>query len=59
MSTGDEWSPDEPQDTETNEAADEGFDEEDHLEVDFADAAEEDPSIHPANQLDRLEVERP
>ena len=57
MSTGVEWSPDEPQGTETNEAADEAFDEEDRLDSDFADAVEEDPSIDPANQLDLLEVE--
>ena len=58
MSTRDEWSPDEPQDTQTFEHGDETFDEEDRLNPDFAVAVQEDPSIDPANELDELELDK-
>lgn len=57
MSKEYEWSPDEPQGNETFEQGDEAFDEEDRLDSNFAEAAQRDPSIDPANQLDELELE--
>lgn len=57
MSTGHEWSPDQPQGNETFEQGDEAFDEEDRLDPNFAEAVQRDPSIDPANELDELELE--
>jgi hypothetical protein len=57
MSASDDWSPDEPQGTETFEQSDEAFDEEDRLSPQFGEAVQGDPSIGPAEILDELELE--
>jgi hypothetical protein len=56
VSAGDDWSPDEPQGTETFEQDDETFDEEDRLDPRFLENVEGDPSINPVNDVDDLEL---
>jgi hypothetical protein len=57
MNPPDEWSPDQPQGTETFEQGDEAFDEADRLDPAFLEAVEGDPSIDPVHEVDEVELE--
>ncbi len=57
MTPNDEWSPDEPLDTETFEQGDEAFDEASRLRPNEVEDVEQDPSLNPTLQVDERELE--
>ncbi len=52
-----DWSPDEPQGTETFEQGDDAIDEAFRLDPDFIEELQLDPSLDPTNQSDERELE--
>lgn len=57
MSPGDQWSPDQPSDTEVFEPGDEALDEEARLDPGVVEATEGDPSLDPHLVVDERELE--
>jgi hypothetical protein len=57
MTPNDEWSPDEPLDTETFEQGDEAFDEASRIRPIELEEVEQDPSLNPTLQVDDRELE--
>jgi hypothetical protein len=57
MTHNDEWSPDEPLDTEVFEQGDEAFDEDSRIDPDLIEDVEQDPSLDRTLQVDEREVE--
>ncbi len=55
--TGSDWSPDEPQGTETFEQGDDAIDEASQLDPDFIEELQQDPALDPNLQADELELE--
>ncbi len=57
MTQNDDWSPDEPLETETFEQGDEALDEGARIDPDLVEATEIDPSLDPTLQVDERELE--
>jgi hypothetical protein len=57
MSQNDEWSPDQPADSEAFEQGDEALDEATRLDPEFLESVELDPSLEPTLQTDARELE--
>ena len=57
MSQNDDWSPDEPLETEAFEQGDEALDEGARIDPDLVEAVENDPSLDPMLQVDERELE--
>jgi hypothetical protein len=57
MRQSDEWSPDEPLETEAFEQGDEALDEGARIDPDLVEDVENDPSLDPALQVDERELE--
>jgi hypothetical protein len=57
MTPNDEWSPDEPLQTETFEQGDEAFDEASRVRPTELEEVEQDPSLNPTLQVDDRELE--
>ena len=57
MTPNDEWSPDEPLETETFEQGDEAFDEASRIRPSEVEDVERDPSLNPTLQVDERELE--
>lgn len=57
MTPNEEWSPDEPLETETFEQGDEAFDEGSRVRPGLLEEVEQDPSLDPTLQLDDRELE--
>ena len=55
--TGSDWSPDEPQGTETFQQGDDAVDEASLLDPDFVEELQLDPTLDPNTQADELELE--
>ena len=57
MTPNDEWSPDEPLETETFEQGDEAFDEASRIRPSEVEDVEQDPTLNPTLQVDERELE--
>jgi hypothetical protein len=57
MSPNDEWSPDEPLDTEVFEQGDEAIGEASRIDPNLVEDVEQDPSLNPTLQVDERELE--
>jgi len=57
MTPNDEWSPDEPLDTEVFEQGDEAIDEASRIDDNLIEDVEQDPSLNPTLQVDERELE--